>query len=469
MSKRVIILEDDLELAKRISDTLSGFDYQVKITGNSDDFFDLYDSFFPDVIIVDIVLEGSPLNGLEVMRVLHAERDNNAKIIVISGEANAAQIDEIRHMGAYHFIEKGVGFSLNQLLLHLENAIQLKRQEEAILDLQIENINLKKQLVRSYPFIGESPAIKQVRAQIIKLAEADEDMFLIGETGTGKEVAVHYYYLNSKRFGRAFNTVNCSALTETLIESELFGHSKGSFTSADRNRTGYFEKCTNGILFLDEVTNLSLPAQAKILRAIENKEIQVVGGELKKVNTRLIFASNADIERLSKPEIFRQDLFYRIEGNVVELPPLRERGNDIMLLMSFFFTNYAADHERTDVYNLSDLFDMLQSYPWPGNIRELKNFCKFILINEKEITNEVIQRHLKAKILKYEGISETALHKYIKHIKLKDSIGSFERDFLLYHLSRNRWRISHTARQLGIERTTLYKKMKAYKLIPVPK
>lgn len=466
MPGKILILEDDKFLAGKIMLILEHHGYDVKIACSSDVFFEIYDNFYPDVILLDIILTGSPLNGVEVLRMLNAERDSYAKIIVVSGLADNQQVNEIRQLGAYHFIEKGANFNINQLMLHVENALRLKRQEEQNLTLQIENINLKKQLIRSYPFIGDSQAITDVRSQIIRLASADEDMFILGETGTGKEVAVNYYYLNSVRFGKAFHTVNCSALSESLIESELFGHVKGSFTGADRNKTGFFEKCHNGVLFLDEITNLSLAAQAKILRAIEYKDIQVVGGDAKKVDTRLIFASNSSAVNLAKPDVFRRDLFYRIEGNIIELPPLRERGNDVIQLMSYFFSNYSSLYKTTDFYDLTQIEDYLMSYPWPGNIRELRNFCKYILINEKEVTNEIIIQHLETRIQKQEKVSPNALGKYIRYSDLRDAVAVFEKDFITYQLNRNRWHLSWTAKVLGVERTTLYKKMQAYKIQP---
>jgi len=280
---KVLILEDDFVLADQLALVLENYSYQVLITTNSEMFFEELRIFNPDVILLDVFLVGSKLNGIQVLKHLKEEMDLNYKVIVVSGEVSTSQVREIRRLGAYHFIEKGSSFNTNQLLLHIDNAITLKRQEEEHIGLQIEVINLKKQFARSFPFIGESPEIQKVREQIHKLAEVDEDLFLTGETGTGKEVAANYYYISSKRFGKPFHTLNCSALTENSIESELFGHMKGSVSGATKNKVGFFEECSNGVLFLDEVTNLSMVAQSKILRAIENKEIQVVGGPMKKV------------------------------------------------------------------------------------------------------------------------------------------------------------------------------------------
>jgi DNA-binding NtrC family response regulator len=264
-----------------------------------------------------------------------------------------------------------------------------------------------------------------------------------------------------------FHTVNCSALTETIIESELFGHVKGSFTDASKNKTGFFEECSNGLLFLDEVTNLSLKAQAKILRAIENKEIQVVGGNMKKVNTRLVFATNAEPSSLSDPNILRKDLFFRIEGNIVELPPLREREKDILLIMSYFLTSYSSQYDFNDKLDLEALYDDLMDYTWPGNIRELMNFCKFIMINEKEITNNVILKHLRQKVNHTAYTTENAVDKYLSISNIRDSTAAFERDYILHYLKEYDWRVSATAKAIGIERTTLYKKMKLLGINPV--
>ncbi|HQL14077.1 MAG TPA: sigma 54-interacting transcriptional regulator, partial [Candidatus Cloacimonadota bacterium] len=251
-----------------------------------------------------------------------------------------------------------------------------------------------------------------------------------------------------------------SSLTENLIESELFGLAKG-FTPGEKGNIGLFERCSEGLLFLDEVTNLTLQAQAKILRSIENKEIQVVGGALKTVNTRLIFASNAEMRTLASSPKFRQDLYYRIEGNIVELPPLRERNNDILLLMSHFFTNYANRYSFSDQLDLRELKNDLLEYHWPGNVRELKNFCKHIILNEKEITNRNVLKHLRTKMQNRPEYSVKGMDRYLSIRNIKDSTAAFERDYILYYLQENNWHVSKTAKEMGIERTTLYKKMKA--------
>lgn len=461
---KVLILEDDVVLAEQVAMVLRRYSYGVLLTTNSDSFFEELRVFNPDVILLDVFLAGSKLNGIQVLKRLKENMDLNYKVIVISGEVSSSQINEIRRLGAYHFIEKGSYFNTNQLLLHIENAITLKQQEEEHIGLQIEVIHLKKQFTRSFPFIGESPAICKIRDQIHRLAELEQDLFLIGETGTGKEVAANYYYICSPRFGKPFHIVNCSTLTKETIEGELFGYIKGASFGSENSKVGVFEECSSGVLLLDEVTHLSLEAQSKILRAIDNKEIQVVGGALKKVDTSLIFASNAEQNSLLDQNLFRRDLYYRIEGNIIEMPPLREREDDILLLISFFLTNYSHQFNINEQLDLLPLKDMLLSYPWPGNVRELKNFCKFIMINESNVTNNVIKRHMEQKLRNISRAEELDNSDYVKIPNLKKSVAQYECDFLRHHLAQNNWKVSSTARAIGIERTTLYKKIKQYGL-----
>jgi DNA-binding NtrC family response regulator len=465
-SGKILLAESNSDAAQNISTVLTSNNYMVKIAKNSTEFFNLYDEFKPDILILNIVLKDSAISGMEIFRNMMDSAELKAKVVIYSDDEKASWINQVYKFGSYKIYGEGSAFDYHSLLNQVNSSAQLKKNEEENIRLKAENLYLKKSLVETHPFIGESEGINIARDQIIRLARADEDMFIVGETGTGKEMAIHFYYMNSLRFGKAFKTVNCSALTPTLIESELFGHVKGSFTNADKNKTGLFEQCNNGILFLDEITNLSMGSQSKLLRAVENQEIQVVGGESKKVDVRLLFASNASMEKLAKPQILRNDLFYRIEGNLVELLPLRERGDDVILLMNYFLNKYSHNYLDFDNNSLRSLKDELLSYNWPGNVRELKNFCKFILINEKTITPNIVRRNLELKLNKQNSSPDFKLQRLIQSETLKNSVVSFEKDYLSFHLQKYNWQISETARNIGIERTTLYKKIKAYNLTP---
>jgi two-component system, NtrC family, nitrogen regulation response regulator NtrX len=461
---RVMLLESDINYAENICEVLRNGNCDLYQYRNSADFLSSIDEIKPDVLIFDVVLEGNASKGFEVLQYLMTDNAYDYRIIAYSKEEALPWIHEVYRIGDYYIYDKGSYFNLNQLAVLVTNAYLKKNLEKVNLSQKINRFQLEKSLVYSHPFIGDSESINAVRNQIIRLAKADEDMFIIGETGTGKEVAAYYYYMNSTRFGKSFEVVNCSALTETLIESELFGHIKGSFTDADRTKTGLFEKSHKGILFLDEITNLSLASQSKLLRAIENKEIQIVGGESKKVDTKLIFASNATLDRLVQPEVIRKDLFYRIESNIVELPPLRERGNDIMLLMNYFLAGYARPNSKIDFSSLTVLKDLVLSYYWPGNVRELKNFCKYMMISEIEVTSKVLKRQLEVKIDKFNQTVLQDHQPYYMAGNLKAGTAMFESDYLKYHLNKHNWQVNKTANHIGLERTTLYKKMKLYKL-----
>lgn len=461
MKGKVIVLLDDNVLAAQIATVLRQHQYSVLCCSNSDSLFEEVRGFIPDILLIDAALESSRLTGLQVLRYLRDNLDFNYKVIVLTQELNTGQLDQIRELGVFHYVEKGTGFSLNQLLLNIDNALSLKRQEEQNLDLQIEYLNLKKQFTRSFPFIGESAGITRVRSQLLKFAAADEDILILGEDGTGKEVAANYYYVNSPRFGQPFHTLYCSSLADSMIEKELLGRGKLTGTEEPEESAGYFERCSTGILFMDEITHFSLQSQAKILRAIENKEIPSADGASKKVNTRLIFTSNADLKTFSDPTLFRKDLFYRIEGNVVRIPPLRERGDDILLLMSYFFTNYANFFPFRLQVDLSPLKPELLSYSWPGNVRELKNFCKNISISERQISSRTILQHLHDKLLQSPAQTTQGIERYYLIQNIRDSTAAFERDFIRHFLPQYGWSVSRTANAIGLERTTLYKKIKA--------
>lgn len=461
---KVLVLDEDKDFTKQIQKALSTDHCKVTVTENSTSFFDFMNSDPPDVVLLKITFSPNPLSGIEVFRLLSLDQATKARLVIYSTNDVSPWVNEVHKLGKFSLYSQNSPLTINHLIQHVHTALQIKKQEEENLLTQVENIFLKKNLFHSHPFIGESEPIKDARSKICRLAKSDEDMFVIGETGTGKEIAAYFYYFNSKRFGKPFHIVNCSALTETLIESELFGHIKGSFTSADRTKVGFFELCDKGILFLDELTNLSLAAQSKLLRAIENKEIQIVGGESRQVDTKLIFASNSPIDILSRPDVIRNDLFYRIESNIIELVPLRERGDDILLLMNYFINRYSRNNQVIDYNGISDMKSLLLDYTWPGNVRELKNFCKSILINESEITPQIVKKHLQNKLKRCIQVPNVNHTDNISVGDIKQAMAEFEKSFLIHHLRQNNWKICDTAKRIGIERTTLYKKIKQYNL-----
>ena len=253
--------------------------------------------------------------------------------------------------------------------------------------------------------------------------------------------------------------VNASCIPESLVDSELFGHKKGSFTGAINDKKGFFEQANNGILFLDEISNLDYNIQAKLLRAIEYKEIRIVGGKSKDVDVRFIFASNKNLNTLIKNNKFRDDLFYRLEGNIIYIPPLREREDDILLIMKYFFGILSSKYKTKLDFSLADIRKPLLSYDWPGNVRELQKFCEYVSIMYHTINNSIIMEELNNKHSNIE-INHRDSENIFSISDYTSACDNFSKKYILFHLEKNNRKISLTAQKLGIDRSTLYKKLK---------
>jgi two-component system nitrogen regulation response regulator NtrX len=460
MSKKILILEDNEKLGKYYTKLLKGEDFEVVHVKNSTDFFVKYPEFNPSIIILDIKLNNSKLSGLEVFEKLVQKGQGDAKVIVLSGEATRSEIAHAMKLGAHTFIEKTGDFNVDKFLSDVKTAYLLKEQEDANKELLEEKRNLTSSFLAQYPLIGESRKIKALRSEILRFANADADILICGDTGTGKEVVAHHLYWHSKRSGKPFVKVNAGGMPDGLVDSELFGHKKGSFTDASYNKEGYFEQADGGYLFLDEIASISPAIQAKILRAIENKEIRVVGGEQKKVDVKLIFASNKDLKQLIKDDEFRSDLYYRVARNVIFVPPLIQRESDIILLMNYFCEKHSKEFKAFLDFDLNKIKGELLRYPWPGNVRELSSFCENLLIRYNIIDNDVILEEISNKISGKFYKDDESLFKLLQVGKLSDAVNTFENKYLQYHIARNDGNMSKTADEIGIERTTLYRKLK---------
>ena len=316
----------------------------------------------------------------------------------------------------------------------------------------------------SFQFIGESEEIVKVKKLISRFAKHDADVLIEGETGTGKEIVAANLYWQSPRAGKPYISLNTSSIQESLEISELFGHRKGSFTGADTDKIGVFEKADTGVLFLDEIADLNLSAQARILRAIEQNEIQILGGDTKKIDSGFIFASNVNLQSLVQNKSFRKDLYFRIARNKIVIPPLRERGNDIILLVKYFFKR---KNKSTIIdINYSKLKKILLDYNWSGNVRELKGFLENLLIKYDYIDNSVIQNEMKnLENIFVDGYNEFEKINYLMEMdNFDEATSDFQKTYLEEHLRRNKYRLQLTCQNIGIERTRLYRLMKKFNI-----
>lgn len=444
MAEPVVLVVDDEE---GIRESLSGiFEDEgcAILTSNSgEEALELLKEQSPDLILLDIWLPGiDGINTLEEIKVLKPD----LPVIMISGHGNIELAVKATRMGAYDFLEKPL--SLERVLLVAKRALERRT-------LEIENKALKKDLTRKYRLIGNSPKIDLLKEQINMAAQSNSRVLIMGESGSGKELVARLLHENSKSVGNSFIEVNCAAIPHELIESELFGHEKGSFTGAFESKKGKFELANGGTLFLDEVGDMSLSAQSKVLRIIETQEFQRVGGSKNiKVDVRIITATNKDLKEEVKKGNFREDLLYRLNVIPIVVPPLRERKEDIPALVEHFLESFAAEYGKKQKKIAPDALKMLEAYDWPGNIRELRNVIERLVIMTPSDT--ITSKNL--------IIAEPTRQDYLAYKTLKEARDAFEKDFITKRLEENNWNVSKTAEILQTERSNLHKKIKAYNI-----
>ena len=369
--KKILLIEDEEPIRRVLSKILTEENkgYQIIESEDGKDGFLKLTKEDYDLVLCDIKMP--KMDGVEVLQKVR-ENGVNIPFIMLTGHGNISTAVEAMKAGAYDFISKPP--DLNRLLTAVRNALETK-------NLVAENIKLKKRIAKKYKIIGESEAIDQIHIMIDKVAPTDARVLITGKNGTGKELVAHHLHQKSKRSGASFVEVNCAAIPSELIESELFGHMKGAFTSAIKDRPGKFEIASGGTLFLDEVADMSLAAQAKVLRALQENKINRVGSEKEiKVNVRVIAATNKDLSREIDNGKFREDLYHRLAVILIRVPPLSDRKTDIPLLVEYFSENLAADQGVDQKPFSKDALQKLMDYPWTGNIRELRNVVERLMI-----------------------------------------------------------------------------------------
>jgi two-component system nitrogen regulation response regulator NtrX len=395
------------------------------------------------------------IDGIEVLRVLRQSRPA-LPVIILSGHGTVARAVEATRLGAFDFLEKPI--DSEKIVITLENALERSRLEK---DRQYF-INDSRE---RFPLIGRSKAIQDLLALATTVAASDSKVLLTGESGTGKELVARTIHLHSRRAAAPFLAVNFAAIPEDLIESELFGHEKGAFTGAQQRLEGKFEQAADGTLFMDEVGDMSLRMQAKVLRAIEENEIQPLGSKhALPVDARIIAASNRDLRQAVHAKSFREDLYYRLNVVNICVPPLRDRKEDIPALVEHFMQVFSQDQKRPSPCVTPESLAVLMGYSWPGNVRELRNFTEklFVFCSGRNVSREEMTKLLSGSTLDGQSIDEGIP-------SLSEARSQAEREAILKALTANEWNYEETARDLFISRATLFAKVKQYSIKRPPR
>jgi len=452
MNKEVILIVDDEE---GIRESLTGIfedeGYEVLCAASGEEALEIMREHTPDILLLDVWLAG--MDGIETMSKIK-EVDNNIPVIIISGHGNIELAVRAIRFGAYDFMEKPL--SLEKVLIVTKRALEKKQLEK-------ENRVLKAGLTRKCKLIGDSPKMNELKQQIGMAAQSNGRVLIMGESGTGKELVARVLHEKSLRANEPFVEVNCAAIPQELIESELFGHEKGAFTGATERKSGKFELADRGTLFLDEIGDMTLQTQAKVLRVIETQVFQRVGGSKNiKVDTRIIAATNKNLVEEVRKGNFREDLYFRLNVIPLTLPPLRERLEDIPQLTDHIIESFALENGMRPKEIAKDAVNLFQGYDWPGNIRELKNIVErlIIMVPSPTITSENIEALGLFRASGQESFSKEPGYFTLK--TLKDARDAFEKDFIIKKLQDNNWNISKTAEAIAIERSNLHKKIKTY-------
>lgn len=441
MAKALVMIVDDEEGIRESLSQIIEDDYDAVTASSGEEAVRIAKETVPDLVLLDIWMDG--MDGIQTLQELK-EAYPDLPVIMISGHANIENAIKATRMGAYDLLEKPL--SLDKVLLTVQRALEKK-------SLEIENKALRENFSRKWRFVGNSPKVKQVIEQVQMAGASNGRVLILGESGAGKELVAHLLHQHSPRLAGPFVEVNCAAIPQELIESELFGHEKGSFTGAFERKQGKFELADKGTLFLDEIGDMSLQTQAKVLRVIETQEFQRVGGSKNiKVDVRIISATNKDLAEEVKKGAFREDLFFRLNVIPIRVPALRERAEDIPALVDHFLDIFAAEYGQQKKEVSPEALKALQKYSWPGNIRELKNVLERLVIMTLSKT-----------ISKVDIIAaDSPRSDYFSLTVLKDARDAFEKDFIIRKLEENSWNVSRTAELLDIERSNLHRKIKAY-------
>lgn len=445
--ERILVVDDEENIRKSLKMILEYEGYIFFEASSGEEALDIVEETIGlDLILLDVKLPG--MDGLEILKELK-KRPHIPEVIMISGHGTVNTAVEATKLGAYDFLEKPL--DRDRVLLSIRNALNQNQ-------LRRECRDLRKKAEKRYELVGNHPLMKKLWDQVKKIAPTNATIFIYGESGTGKELIARAVHENSLREKNEFIQVNCAAIPEELIESELFGHVKGAFTGATEKKLGKFELADGGTIFLDEIGDMSLKTQAKVLRVLEEGEVQKVGSnKINKVDVRVIAATNKDLKKEIQEGNFREDLYFRL--NVVPLysPALREKKEDIPFLVDYFCGNFAEENNFKVKKFSDDALDAMLKYPWKGNVRELKNVVeRMVIMTEADtITRKDLPEHIRGEV-----------NVFLPDVDKIKSIREFrdlaEKEFILAKLEENEWNISQTAREIDTPRSNLYKKLEQY-------
>lgn len=458
MARTILIIDDEQSILTSLQGALTDEGYRVRTAPSGQKGLALLEEETPDTVLLDIWMP--EMDGLTTLKIIK-EKYPTVPVVMMSGHGTIETAVKATKLGAFDFVEKPL--SLEKILVLLKNTIANR-------DLARENQALRKQFSNQKSLLGDSEAIQSIKTLIHQIAPTTGSVLITGENGTGKELVASAIHFLSTRSKKPFVVVNCAAIPDELIESELFGHEKGAFTGATQQRRGKFDLANEGTLFLDEIGDMSLKTQAKILRILQEQKFERVGGsETLSVDVRIVAATNKDLREEIRRGNFREDLFYRLNVIPFHIPALRERGQDVLLIAKHFLKEYANIHGKKERTLTAEGANVLLDYPWPGNVRELKNFIERLMILTREsedgtpLNPAVLLEHLEQEPVTDTQIERPSLNTQIPVGRsLRDARQVFERDFILKTLREQGGNISKAASVLGVERSHLHRKMKSF-------
>ena len=448
MFPSILIVDDEPSILQSLSGLLADEGFEIETATNGYEGLKIVEERSPDLVLLDIWMPG--IDGIETLKEIKKNYPT-IPVIIITGHGTIETAVKATKLGAYDLIEKPL--SIDNIIVTINNALNFRRLEE-------ENRYLRKKTIEKHSITGNSPPTVALKKQIELVAPTDTWILITGENGTGKELVARTMHQLSSRVDQPLIAVNCAAIPEKLIESELFGHEKNAFPGATSKKKGKFELANNGTIFLDEIGDMSLKTQAKILRVLQEQQFQRVGGDrILTVNVRIIAASNKDLEQEIEKGTFREDLYYRLNVIPVEVPPLRERSEDIPLLIETFLDECARQNRSTKKTMTAEAIEVIRAYSWPGNVRELKNLVERMAIM---VEGDIIEASDIPNAYKPESMEKTRSfeEQFFLIDYLKDAKKAFEKAFIHRKLLQNKNNFSKTAKAIGVKQSYLNKKIK---------